>query len=142
MQASFYQYYIQITFVFSPSDGVFFPFTPKYICIKGYIKILATPLLSLLSLYFLLSLYSIRNILRWLTHSELIFWNSVTFSLPMAKPHWFKAKKVGWSYRDPLGDSSLLRSRSSIFLVGVSSSSVCCPEGTSHMVLTALRCAV
>ena len=142
MQASFYQYYIQIPFFFFPSDGVFFPFTPKYICRKNYIKILATPLLSLLSLYFLLSLYSLRNILRWLTHSELIFWSGVTFSLPMAKPHWFKAKKVGWSYRDPLGDSSLLRSRSSVFLVGVSSSSVCCPEGASHTVLTALRCAV
>lgn len=54
------------------SDGAFFPSIPGYICRMGYFKSLVAPLLSLLSLYFLLSLYSIRNMLQWLPHLELI----------------------------------------------------------------------
>lgn len=99
------------------------------------------PLLSFLSLHFLFSLYSVRNMLQWLMYLELTLWSCAAFSLLVARPHWFKAKNQGWSYRDPLGDSSLLRSWLSIFgLVFLAAVRVAL-KAPSLMVLTALtRC--
>ena len=79
----------------------------RYTCKIGCLKSFVAPLLLFLSLYFLFSLYSIGNVLRWLRHLELTLWCSAALFLPTARPCWFKAKKLDWSNRDPLGDWSL-----------------------------------
>lgn len=111
------------------SDRAFFLFTCEYICRNGYFNTFCSTLTFNCSVFISFWAFLPRDQMPWwFINLELTLWSGATFSLPTARPHWFKAETLHCSYKDPLGDSSL-----EILIVqfgaGVPSSSVCCPEG-------------
>lgn len=113
-------------FVRGLSRHLFFP--------EWYFQFLLSPCFHYSVFVFFFSLYCVRNMLRWLMHLELTLWSSAAFSLPVARPRWFKAKKPGWSYRAPLGDSCLQRSWLSVFWLVFLAAVCVAPKAPSHVV--------